>query len=70
MNTRELEIKNMALSKIGPSFEELNDYEMMAFDGQDGGTDWLVPVSVAASASSGWCLAGLGISIISYKVFH
>ncbi len=68
MNTRELEIKNMALSKIGPSFEELNDYEMMEFDGQ--GTGWLIPISKAASASSGWCLASLAVSVISYCTFH
>lgn len=68
MNTRELEIKNMALSKIGPSFEELNDYEMMEFDGQ--GSAWLIPISKAISASQAYCLASLAVSIISYCAFH
>lgn len=68
MNTREFEMKNMALSKIGPSFEELNDYEMMEMDGQ--ATAALSPVTAAASASSGWCLASLGISIITYCTFN
>lgn len=68
MNTRKLEMERLALSKIGPSFEELNDYEMMEFDGQ--GTEWLVPISNAVSASSPYCAASLAVSIITYCAFH
>ncbi|MDE6426548.1 MAG: hypothetical protein K2K89_10520 [Ruminococcus sp.] len=68
MNTKELEMKKVAFSKIGPSFEELNDYEMMELDGQ--GTAWLIPVSKVVSASSPYCVASLAVSIITYCTFH
>ena len=56
---------NMAKLMVGPAFEELNSNELMELDGE-----WATPISVAISASSGWCALSAGVSIITYCATH
>lgn len=48
---------------VGPAFEELTESSMMDID-----AEWTSAVSAVISASSGWCVSGLSISIISYCI--